>query len=91
MAEGLPLSHQEVAILLDPFDLMAPHAFAYDTFVQHIAKLTGWPVVEVTVSWTLHLDFSIAKARAVLGYNPRRDIFKMLDDGWSIAQQATPR
>jgi hypothetical protein len=67
---------------------MAPHAFAYDTFVQHIAHLTGWPVVEVTVSSTLHLDFSIAKARAVLGYRPMRDIFQMVEEGWALRQAA---
>ena len=82
VAEGLPLLLDKDAAVGDLFHLMAPHAFAYDTFVQHIAKLTGWPIVEVTVSWTLHLDFSIAKARAILGYNPARDIFQMLDDGW---------
>ncbi|MFN8442914.1 MAG: NAD(P)-dependent oxidoreductase [Caldilineaceae bacterium] len=91
VAEGLPLLLDCEAAVGDLFHLMAPHAFAYDTFVQHIAKLTGWPIVEVTVSWTLHLDFSIAKARAILGYNPSRDIFRMLDDGWSIAKPSTPK
>lgn len=88
VAEGLPLLLDKAAAVGDTFHLMAPHAFAYDTFVEHIAKLTGWPVVEVTVSWTLHLDFSIAKARAILGYNPSRDIFQMLDDGWQQIQNA---
>lgn len=86
VADGLPLLLDKAAAVGEVFHLMAPHAFAYDTFVQHIAKLTGWPIVEVTVSWTLHLDFSIAKARAVLGYQPTRDIFQMLDDGWAIRQ-----
>ncbi|MFN8488060.1 MAG: NAD(P)-dependent oxidoreductase [Caldilineaceae bacterium] len=86
VAEGLPLLLDKAAAVGEVFHLMAPHAFAYDAFVQHIAKLTGWGVVEVTVSWTLHLDFSIAKARAILGYHPTRDIFQMLDDGWAIRQ-----
>ncbi len=83
VADGLLLLLDKPAAVGDLFHLMAPHAFAYDAFVQHLAKLSGWPVVEVTVSWTLHLDFSIAKARTVLGYNPTRDIFQMLDDGWA--------
>jgi UDP-glucose 4-epimerase len=84
VADGLLLLLDKPAAVGDLFHLMAPHAFAYDAFVQHLAKLSGWPVVEVTVSWTLHLDFSIAKARTVLGYNPTRDIFQMLDDGWAV-------
>ncbi len=86
VAEGLPLLLDKTAAIGEVFHLMAPHAFAYDAFVQRIAKLTSWPIVEVNVSWTLHLDFSIAKARAVLGYQPARDIFQMLDDGWAIRQ-----
>ncbi|MEZ4679857.1 MAG: NAD(P)-dependent oxidoreductase [Caldilineaceae bacterium] len=86
VAEGLPLLLDNPAAVGETFHLMAPHAFGYDTFVAHLAKLTGWPVVEVTVSWTLHLDFSIAKARAVLGYRPSRDIFQMVDDGWRAVQ-----
>ena len=66
---------------------MAGHPFAYDEFVHHFAGLSHWPIVEVKVSQVLHLDFSIAKARAMLGYNPRRDIFQMLDDGWNSKQR----
>lgn len=87
VAEGLPLLLDKVAAIGETFHLMAPHAFAYDTFVTHLAQLTGWPVVDVTVSSTLHLDFSIAKARAILGYQPSRDIFQMLDDGWHTLQE----
>jgi UDP-glucose 4-epimerase len=88
VADGLPLLLEHAAAVGETFHLMAPHAFAYDAFVHHIAHLTGWPVVEVTVSSTLHLDFSIAKARAVLGYRPTRDIFQMVEEGWALRQAA---
>ncbi|MSP13229.1 MAG: NAD(P)-dependent oxidoreductase [Chloroflexi bacterium] len=84
VADGLPLLLDKEVAVGDVFNLMAPHPFAYDTFTQYVSKLTGWPVIEVTVSWTFHHDFSIAKARTMLGYNPTRDIFQMLDDGWNI-------
>lgn len=87
VADGLPLLLDKAVAVGEVFHLMAGQPFAYDTFVQHIAKLTHWPVVEVTVSWTLHLDFSIAKARAMLGYHPTRDIFQMLDDGWAVVKR----
>ncbi len=88
VADGLLLLLESEVAVGEVFHLMAAQPFAYDAFVDHIAQLTGWPVVEVTVSSTLHLDFSIAKARAMLGYNPTRDIFQMLNEGWASAQAA---
>lgn len=88
VADGLLLLLDHETVVGEVFHLMAPHAFAYDAFVAHIAKLTGWPIVEVTVSQTLHLDFSIAKARALFGYHPTRDIFQMLDEGLQRRQAA---
>ena len=89
VADGLLLFLEPEVAVGEVFHLMAPQPFAYDAFVHHIAKLTGWPVVEVTVSSTLHLDFSIAKARAMLGYAPKYGIFQMLDDGWATLQAPT--
>jgi nucleoside-diphosphate-sugar epimerase len=83
VADGLPLLLDHPAAVGETFHLMAPYAFAYDHFVHYLAQLTGWPVVDVTLPSTLHLDFSIAKARAFLGYRPTRDIFHMLDEAWA--------
>ena len=88
VAEGLLLLLNNEAASGEVFHLMAAHPFAYDMFVSHLAGLTDWPIVEVTVSSILHLNFSIAKAHAMLGYNPSRYIFQMLDDGWKSNQSS---
>jgi len=84
VAEGLPLLLEKEIAVGDVFHLTAAQPFAYDEFVKYISRLTGWPIVEVTVSSALRWELSIAKARAMLGYNPTRGVFQMLDEGWAI-------
>ena len=63
---------------------MWAHAYAHEEFVRYASKVSGWPYVEVTVSSVVHWELSIARARAMLGYNPKRVIFQMIDEGWTI-------
>ena len=84
LAEGLPLLLEKEVAVGEVFHLMAAHPFAYDELVKHISTVTGWPYIEVTVSSVTHWELSIAKAQAILGYNPTRDVFQMVDDGWEI-------
>ena len=44
----------------------------------------GGPYVEVTVSKVVYWELSIAKARAMLDYNPTRDVFQMIDEDWAM-------
>ena len=84
VAEALPLFMETDIAVGNIFHIMAAHPFTYSEFVKHLYKLTGWPIVEVTVSSALRWELSIAKARAMLGYNPTRGVFQMLDEGWKI-------
>lgn len=90
VAEGLLLLLDNDIATGEVFHLMAPHAFAYDEFVHAISGLTGWPIVEVTVSSVLHLDFSNAKARAMLGYRPTRTVFDMVEEAWLAQELLAP-
>ena len=69
------------------FHLMAAQPFAHDQLLRYISKVTGWPFVEVTVSKVVNWELSIAKARAMLGYNPTRDVFQMVDEGWALRSE----
>ena len=69
------------------FHLMAAQPFAHDQLLTYISKVTGWPFVEVTVSKVVNWELSIAKARAMLGYNPTRDVFQMVDEGWALRSE----
>ena len=83
LAEGLLLLLEKEVAVGNVFHLMAGHPFAHDELLKYISKVTGWPYVEVTVSKVIHWELSIAKARAVLGYNPARDVFQMIDEAWA--------
>ena len=83
LAEGLPLLLEKEVAVGKVFHLMAAQPFAHDQLVKYISRVTGWPYVEVTVSKVLHWELSIAKARGMLGYNPTRDVFQMVDEAWS--------
>ena len=87
LAEGLPLLLEKEIAVGKVFHLMAAQPFAHDQLVKYISKVTGWPYVEVTVSKVAHWELSIAKARAMLGYNPTRDVFQMVDEGWALRSE----
>lgn len=84
LAEGLVLLLEKEVAVGQVFHLMAAQPFAHDELVRYISKVTGWPHIEVTVSEVVHWELSIAKARAMLGYNPTRDVFQMVDEGWAL-------
>ena len=89
LAEGLILLLEKEVAVGKVFHLMAGQPFAHDQLLKHISRVTGWPYVEVTVSKVLHWELSIAKARAMLGYNPTRDVFQMVDEGWALRSEGT--
>jgi len=87
VAEGLPLFMEKECAVGDVFHLSAPHTFTYDEYIKYMSKITGWKYAEVVFPSVFRWGLSIAKARAMLGYNPKRDIFQMLDEGWEIMKQ----
>lgn len=84
VAEGLPLLLEKECAVGDVFHLSAPHTFTYDEYIKYMSKVTGWSYAEVVFPSVFRWGLSIAKARAMLGYNPKRDVFQMIDEGWQI-------
>ncbi len=87
LAEGLLLLLEKEIAVGKVFHLMAAQPFAHDQLLRYISKVTGWPFVEVTVSKVVNWELSIAKARAMLGYNPTRDVFQMVDEAWALRSE----
>jgi hypothetical protein len=87
VAEGLPLFLEKDCAVGDVFHLSAPHVFTHDEYVKYVSKITGWKYAEVVFPSVFRWGLSIAKARAMLGYNPTRDVFQMIDEGWEIMKQ----
>ena len=86
MIRGLKLALTHRAAEGETFNIGPLESFDFDEAVTHLAQATGLPVQRVSLLTTQYrYDTSIEKARRVLGYEPRWDIFTMIDD--AVAQQ----
>ena len=64
------------------FNLAGPRAFTWEEVVPHLGQALEIPWVEASLSGSpIHYELDISKARRVIGYQPRYDIFRMIDDG----------
>lgn len=91
VVQGLLLLDQPAAVG-EAFNLGPPCGFSFDVAVKRMAELTGLPYVEAKLPLKpICFEVSSAKARATLGYQPRYQIFDMIEsavDAWS--QQQVP-
>ena len=66
----------------EAFNLSGPAPFAYDQVVPYLAAKAGFPLVDARIPGpALRIAHSTAKARGLLGYVPRHDIFRSIEDG----------
>lgn len=68
------------------FHIAAPAAFRYDEAARYLSDKTGIPTCEIVVSGYYPFEIDISKARNVLGYDPQKDVFGIIDD--ALAWQA---
>jgi nucleoside-diphosphate-sugar epimerase len=61
------------------FNVAAPAPFAYDVIAECVSKRTGIPTIRLTVHDAYPFEINITKARQVLGYKPKYDIFGIID------------
>jgi nucleoside-diphosphate-sugar epimerase len=73
------------------FNIAAPAPFSYDVLAGYIARKLGLEVVPFTDGE--HHDFSIdiSKARSVLGYEPKMDAFRIVDEAIAFRSAAGRR
>ncbi|MBM4434987.1 MAG: NAD(P)-dependent oxidoreductase [Chloroflexi bacterium] len=70
----------------EAFNIGGPAPFSSEEFVSYVAERTGLPIVRARLPtarapWYV----SSAKARGLLGYEPKRTIFDMLDEALTLA------
>lgn len=65
----------------ETFNIAGPEAFAYDRLAGHISGKLGLPVVKFVCREGHDFRIDIGKARSVLGYRPRWDVFRIADAG----------
>jgi nucleoside-diphosphate-sugar epimerase len=61
------------------FNIAAPSAFAYDVAGAYLARKTGLATMRIKVPDAQDFTIDISKARGILGYRPRYDIFGIID------------
>ncbi|MSS72427.1 MAG: NAD(P)-dependent oxidoreductase [Candidatus Latescibacteria bacterium] len=65
----------------ETFQLGGPGPFTWREAVPHLSQNLGIPYVEAVVEGTpTFYEFDISKARNLLGFQPRHDILRMIDD-----------
>lgn len=65
--------------LFHAFNVAGPSPFSYDTFADYISQKLNIPVVEFEYDVFHDFQIDLNKSRSVLGYNPKHDIFSIID------------
>lgn len=78
--QGIVLSVGNEASIGHAFNLAGPAPFSYDVLAKYVSEKLDLPVVEFEMDGFHDFQNSITKAQAILGYRPRYDIFKIVDD-----------
>ncbi len=61
------------------FNIAAPEPFDYRVAAEHISKRLEVPTLEISSPKYYPFEINITRARAVLGYAPENDFFRMVD------------
>lgn len=75
----------------EAFNIAAPSAFSYDVLSDYISKKLGLPVVEFELDGFHDFSIDINKARSVLGFQPKYDIFRIVDDAIEFRESGASR
>ena len=81
LAQGIGLGLHHPNAINETFNIGPASSFNFDEAVPYLAKATGLTIARVNLYTTpYHYDTSIAKAQQMLGYAPKFNIFRMVDD-----------
>ncbi len=88
-AFGLMLEDQTA--VNEDFNIAGPAPFEYRVACEYASEKLGIPAVEVACPGYHSFSIDISKARAMLGYAPQNDIFKMIDRAIAYRNQQEGR
>jgi UDP-glucose 4-epimerase len=81
LVQGLLLLLEKPAAIGQAFNLSGPAPFSFAEAVPYLASKTGQPIVDAVVPGDpIRIHHSIAKARGLLGYAPRYDVYATIDE-----------
>jgi UDP-glucose 4-epimerase len=85
-ADGAILALEKKESTGEAFHVHGPGPTVLKVACEYASKVTGLSVVERNVGSLLYYEISINKAKQVLGYQPKYDAFKMIDDSVAYTQ-----
>jgi len=77
--EGIILALESDAAIGEVFNILGPSAVTWEQAVKYIAKKTGEDYVKCKLPNYWEFEIDISKAKTILNYNPKYDIYKMVD------------
>lgn len=80
VVESILLSIGNPTTIGEAFNVSGPSPFGYDVAADYVSKKLDIPVVKFEVTEFHDFSIDMAKSRAVLGFDPAYDIFKIIDD-----------
>ena len=80
IVQGIMLAVGNKAAVGHAFNLCAASPFSYDVAADYVSKKLDIPVVEFEFDPFYDFQNSISKARSFLGFDPKYDIFDIIDD-----------
>lgn len=63
----------------ESFNIAGPAPFRYDVAARYLSERTGVPTIDLAVPGFHSFEINISRARSLLGYEPRVDIFAIID------------
>lgn len=81
IVQGVVLALESPASLGEAFNILGPSAVASTEAAAFLSERLGIPWRPVEVPLLMNTEISTTKARLVLGYRPRIDFFRAVEDG----------
>ncbi len=75
----------------ETFHIAGPAPFTYDALAKYIGGKLSLPVVDFELADRHDFEIDISKARAVLGYRPEYDAFRLVDAAMEFRKWGKPR
>lgn len=85
LVQGLILGLEREAAVGETFNLAGPSPFSYEEMIPYLSRAIGMPYFKAVIPLPgRRMEISISKARSILGYRPKYDVFRIIDDALRI-------
>ncbi len=87
LVQGLVLGLEKEAAVGEAFNLAGVAPFSYEEVIPYLSEAIGMPYFKAVIPIPgSRMELSISKARSLLGYRPKYDVFKIIDDALRIGR-----